>query len=442
MGSRERATDAARTQRRARPLLALVVLATIIAGCGGGAASPAATSAPATTAASTPAAAPAATPAAPATTAPATGTAPVTAQANTTRTAPTTTTAARPAATAAATGFPLQGPHIGYGMNVWLPAGDADRTLGLLSEAGFGWARQWIAWDSVEPQQGVYNWTVLDQVTAAAERRGVKLLVVFPRAPTWAAPNNGIPQDKRTYGNFLAAVARRYGNKIAGFEVWNEPNLAAAVGGTVNVAEYVELLKAAFTSVKAVSPSTYVLYGGLTPTGINDPAIAIDDVIFLQQSYAYNGGEIRRYFDVLGAHANATNNPPDTLWPENPGPGPGFFESRSFYFRRVEDLRGVMESAGDAGKQIWVTEFGWTTRNLARGYEYGQYVSEQDQANYLVDAYTIARERWPWAGVMFLWNLNFSTITPPEDEKHPWSIINADYSPRPAYDALRRMPKP
>ena len=174
---------------------------------------------------------------------------------------------------------------------------------------------------------------------------------------------------------------------------------------------------------------------------MNDPSVAVDDAIYLQQCYAYNNGEMKAYFDVLGAHPGGQNNPPDTLWPDNPGPGPGYFDNRSFYFRRIEDLRAVMEKNGDGQKQMWLTEFGWTTKNQAKGYEYGQYVSEQNQADYLVGAYQLANEKYPWVGVMFLWNLNFSTVSKPEDEKTPWSILYADYSPRPAYDALKKMKK-
>lgn len=354
-----------------------------------------------------------------------------------------TPTAARQEATAPprSTTFPMRGPHVGYGMNVWLPTADKDRTLGLLTGAGFGWARQWISWESVEFTQGVYDWKVLDEVVAAATRHNVKLQIVFLRSPQWAGANGGIPRDKELYAKALTAMAQRYKGRIAAYEIWNEANLAGETGGKVNVAEYVELLKVAFPAVKATDPGAFVLFGGLTPTGTNDPAIAMEDTTFLQQAYAYNGGEVRRYFDVLGVHPGGMNNPPETLWPDTPGPGPGFFEHRSFYFRRVEDIRRVMEEAGDGEKQIWLTEFGWTTKNQAKGYEYGQYNSEQQQAEYLVRAYQYAREHYPWVGVMFLWNLNFATVSAPEDEKTPWSILTVDYSPRPAYEALKRMPK-
>ena len=337
--------------------------------------------------------------------------------------------------------FPARAAGLDYGMNVWLPTADMDRTLDLMTGAGFGWARQWISWESIEPTQGSYSWDTLDKVVAAAERKNVKLLLILLRAPAWAAPKGGIPQDKQLYARFVGTVAARYKGRVGAYEIWNEQNLAGETGGTVNVGEYAELLKAAFPAIKAADPNAVVVYGGLTPTGENNPALAVDDAIYLKQSYAYNNGEIKKYFDVLGVHATGTLNPPENFFPENPGPGPGYFDNRSFYFRRAEDLRKVIEDAGDGQKQVWITEFGWTTKNAAKGYEYGQYISEDDQAKYLVRAYDWAKQNWPWVGVMFLWNLNFSTVSPPTDEKTPWSIINADYSPRPAYDSVKKMPK-
>ena len=99
-----------------------------------------------------------------------------------------------------------------------------------------------------------------------------------------------------------------------------------------------------------------------------------------------------------------------------------------------------MEDAGESGKKMWVTEFGWTTANQAPGYEYGKYNSEDQQAQYLTRAFALGRT-YPWMGVMFVWNLNFASITMPSDEKYPWGVLKADGSPRPAYNALKAMPK-
>lgn len=410
-------------------LLVVIIMTTILAACGG---STPATTAPPTQGSVAP------------TTAPTTSAAPAPSRAATTPTtaAARTSTPARVLTREIITTFPAHTAGLDYGMNVWLPTADMDRTLGLMTDAGFGWARQWISWESVEPTQGSYSWDTLDKVVAAAERNNVKLMLILLRAPTWASPKGGIPQDKQLYARFVSTVATRYKGKIAAYEVWNEQNLAGETGGTVNVGEYAELLKAAFPAIKAADPNAIVVYGGLTPTGENNPALAIDDTIYLKQSYAYNNGEIKQYFDVLGVHATGTLNPPETFFPENPGPGPGYFDNRSFYFRRAEDLRKIMEEAGDGQKQVWITEFGWTTKNAAKGYEYGQYVSEEDQAKYLVRAYDWAKQNWPWVGVMFLWNLNFSTFEAPYTGPSHFSILNPDWTPRPVYQALKGLPRP
>ena len=127
--------------------------------------------------------------------------------------------------------------------------------------------------------------------------------------------------------------------------------------------------------------------------------MAVDDVIFLRRLYAYNGGELKGYFDVLGAHPGSNANPPDTLYPDDPAPGPGWNDDTSFYFRRVEQLRQVMLENGDAQKQMWLTEFGWaSTPNPAPGYEYASQTDEAQQAQYIGDAFRMGRDQYPWMG--------------------------------------------
>ena len=75
----------------------------------------------------------------------------------------------------------------------------------------------------------------------------------------------------------------------------------------------------------------------------------------------------------------------------------------------MEDYYGVMAANGDRGKRVWATEFGWPTTDgmgvsASPGYEFANDINEQQQADYLVRAYTWSRN-WGHAGVMFLWNL-------------------------------------
>lgn len=327
-------------------------------------------------------------------------------------------------------------------MNVQLYYTDRQRVLELVKDLGFSYVKQQVVWYDTEGAPGQYAWDELDRVVDSVGENKLQLILSITKAPSWATPDggHGMPADPSTLGKFMKAMAERYRGKVNAYEIWNEQNTGGETNGNVDAGRYVELLKAGFKAVKDSDPWAIVIYGGLTPTGVMDEKVAIDDVEYLKQSYLYNNGEVKDYFDVLGVHPGGNCNAPDELWPDNPGRY-GWNDHPSFYFRRVEGLRAVMDKYGDKKKQVWLTEFGWTTANQAPGYEYGQYVTDELQAKYLVDAFNWAHKNYPWMGVMTVWNLNFSTVVPPSDEKYPWSLIDGDWTPRPAYQALKWMPK-
>ena len=355
-----------------------------------------------------------------------------------------------------------------YGFNVFLAGNSAgasfnERTMAKVNEAGFGWVHIQLQWWEFEPYPGSYNPAPYDTMIAAASDRGAKVLVSVVKAPAWASPSRpgGLPDDTRAFARTMQFLATRYQGRVQAWEIWNEQNLAGEVGGRVAVAPYFETLKAGYTGVKSADPSAVVLFGGLTPTGQLDPGIALDDVEYLRQFYLYAGGEGRNYFDVLGAHPGSAANPPEAKFPEAPGsgacppvaverygatPGTCWRNAPDFYFRRIEDQRAVMVQSGDSGKQIWLTEFGWDSCQglpTPDGYEYCALTSEQQQADYIVRAIQLVQNEWPWVGVTFLWNLNYAVIPnlPPDDEKNGWSLLRADWSHRPAYEAIKAMPR-
>ncbi len=351
-----------------------------------------------------------------------------------------------------------------YGFNVFLIGNSAgasfnERTMAKVNEAGFGWVHLQLQWWEFEPYPGSYNPAPYDTMIAAASDRGAKVLLSVVKAPAWASPSRpgGLPEDTRAFARTMQFLATRYQGRVQAWEIWNEQNLAGEVGGRVAVAPYFETLKAGYLAVKSVDPAAFVLFGGLTPTGLRDPGVALDDVEYLRQFYLHAGGEGRNYFDALGAHPGSAANPPDTKYPEAPGSGacpPEFAAQQGncwnnapdFYFRRIEDQRAVMVANGDGGKQVWLTEFGWDSCQglpTPAGYEYCALVSEQQQAQYIVRAFKIVQNDWPWVGAVFLWNLNYAA-TPniqPDDEKYGWSLLRGDWSHRPAYEAIKAMPR-
>jgi hypothetical protein len=345
-----------------------------------------------------------------------------------------------PATTPAISGQKL--PHAALGLNVWLFEQETAPVFNWIQDLKADWVRHQLPWNEIEAVAGHYDWQQLDKVVAATRQAGVNLLLNPVHSPAWACGCQvGMPTNPADFANFMSQVATRYRGQVSAYEIWNEANLAQEAGKPLNAGRYVELLKAGYRAIKAADPQALVVFGGLTPTGVKNVNVAWDEVDFLQQIYAYHNGEVRNYFDVLGAHPGNTLNPPDTLWPALPGPGPRWLNHPSFYFRRIEQVRQVMVAAGDQRKQIWLTEFGWASAaQPAPGFEFAAQVSEEQQAQYLERAFDMSRENYPWIGVMFVFQLNFAlpSVTPdPQDERIAWGIIRRDGSKRPAYFALQ-----
>ena len=85
---------------------------------------------------------------------------------------------------------------------------------------------------------------------------------------------------------------------------------------------------------------------------------------------------------------------------------------------------------------------GWATTNNTPGYEYGKYVSSEQQAEYLKGALDrISSKYRTWVGGVFIWNLNFSvlwgTAGNPLHEQAAFSLLNPDWSPRPAFNRVQ-----
>lgn len=327
---------------------------------------------------------------------------------------------------------------------------DRPRVLQLTKNAGFGWIRQQVRWMDLHDRSGQIFWEELDRIVEDANQSGVKLFLSVVAAPSWATDNgrNGLP-NRANIGQFeffMGEMAKRYRGKVGAYQIWNEQNLAVENGGRVADASlYMEVMVAGARAVKANDPYAIVVSGPPAATETNNPSIAISDLTFMRQMF--RDARFKDYVDAIGVHAGGTLNPPDSLWPDRPGPGPEFRTSREFYFRRLEDYRAIQLEAGLGDRQMWVTEFGWATRNNTPGYEFGNRISYETQSQYIVRAFQIARYDYaPWVGAMFLWNLNFSVPWAqkegnPLHEQASFSVINGDWSARPAYIALQQMAK-
>jgi polysaccharide biosynthesis protein PslG len=299
-----------------------------------------------------------------------------------------------------------------YGFNVQAFYQDRPRLYQLVKNAEFGWIRQQAPWQDLQAADGTIYWGELDKVVNDASASGVKVLLSVVRAPTWATENgtHGMPSRNNfaKFGDFMRQMAEHYKGKVQAYEIWNEQNYALENGGTVAPASYyVDMLEFAYKGIKSADPNAIVVSGSPTPTGTNRTDIAVDELIYFDNMF-----RIQKFWnnvDVIGAHFGGTYNPPDTKWPGNPGPGPGWRDNSEFYWRRIEDVRAVVTRNGHGDRQIWVTEIGWATANTTPGYEYGNANTLDEQAQYLERAMQMARHDYaPWVGAKFRFQTNIA----------------------------------
>jgi polysaccharide biosynthesis protein PslG len=349
---------------------------------------------------------------------------------------------------------PARPPSPSYGVNAFLfdQSDTTRRDLRKIESLGFDWVKALFRWDDIEHDyKGAFDWRESDRVVRAAKASGRKLIARLDFQPWWTHQGgvirNGPPDDPQDYADFVYAFVRRYGQgssigRVDAIQIWNEPNTTREWGGQPinrqSAADYVRLLKLAYHAAKGADGSVTVISAGLALTGVSDDACCQPDDDYLR--WMYEAG-LRGSYDVLGINANVQCPCVNAA----PGSVVGF-NHPSFYFRRVEQLRQIQVDNGDAGKQIWLTEFGWTTNPTDPAYAWYA-TTEERRGELIVEAYRYARANWsPWIGVMALWTLadprwSLTDANIWDDEMYWWAITNPDGSNRPAFERLVRARK-
>lgn len=221
-----------------------------------------------------------------------------------------------------------------------------DSQLDLAKQTGANVVRTEVRWDALEAVPGAYDPATLaaaDYLVAGAAARGLKVLLMVDSTPCWAsdapdsvkgdcstdtqrsAANAYGPLEPARYGALAAFLTSRYGARLAGFEVWNEPDQGNDyyLAGPNKPARYAAILKAAYTQIKQASPATKVLGGAFV--GANG--------VFLRALYAQG---IKGYYDILSVH---------------------FYDETLYGLR---ETRKVQRANGDA-KPMWLGEFGYSS---------------------------------------------------------------------------------
>jgi O-antigen ligase len=288
-----------------------------------------------------------------------------------------------------------------------LDGGEREAALEAMEAAGFRWLRQRFPWDVIEPQRGVYDWTIWDGIVDGAHRHHLKLTALLDGAPLWARAAEDAanplapPVEARDFGAFVAAFVARYGNRIDHYQLWDEPNIAPHWGASeIDPTAYAWLLREGAVQIRAVDPAAVILMAALAPNteagGAN-----MSELLFLDALYQQGAAQ---WFDVVAAQPYGFDDPLDA--PSDPD---------RLNWQRVALLRRVMDARGDAGTAVWAVSFGLTE------------MQPQDTSV----AVEQARNEWPWLGPM-LW-----AAWSPDDAHGRYALTDADGRGGPVLNALR-----
>src|SRR3954454_2924535 len=96
-----------------------------------------------------------------------------------------------------------------------------------------------LYWRGVQHTKGAWNWGAYDRIIAAYAGRGMRVIVNVSGAPDWARQDCGAtcvvnPASLGDFSAFITALADRYGSRLAGIEIYNEPNSAKYWGAAAN----------------------------------------------------------------------------------------------------------------------------------------------------------------------------------------------------------------
>jgi hypothetical protein len=212
-----------------------------------------------------------------------------------------------------------------------------------------------------------YDWSRYDPVLDAAKQRGWSVLVTLsgpvPRWATNGARDTVTRPSPNEFRMFVTAAARHFGDRVATWSIWNEPNHPQFLGPQFSAhhrpaspAIYRNLYFAALRGFAAAGVNAPVLVGETAPRGTGHevaPLTFLRGVLCLNNSY-HRAGTCRTLPAAGYAHHAYTTRGGPFFTP----PGPN-----DVTIGVLSRLTRALDRAGSAGRirkriPIWLTEFG------------------------------------------------------------------------------------
>ena len=215
-----------------------------------------------------------------------------------------------------------------YGVASHLFGWEADRAeeeLKMMDKEGIDVLRGPAGWGMVMPSRDQWLFTAFDKLMAQCEQNHVEYVPLLHMPPSYMKPlHKHLPE----WSDYVRRMAERYGKRVYGFEVMNEPDLQG-----ISVENYSKILLAASKELRQHAPNAKILFSGTS--GIPYP--------YIEKMYQQPG--VCGAFDIMCIHPYRWNDVPETRLPGS-----------------MRKLRKLMEKYGIDDKPVWLTEVGYSSQ--------------------------------------------------------------------------------
>lgn len=288
----------------------------------------------------------------------------------------------------------------------WLvPQSKMEDFASALQLSGVKWIRDRFRWNNaVNPASGSFNFAAdpADRFIPALSAKGVKILDVFHEAPGWTRPGGGkFPDDLLAAYDFARSSANRYGNQVAAWEVWNEPEYATGYENE-SADRYAALLKAASIGYYDSMAKPLVSVSGFATLPGNYEEILMEN-------------DILSYIDIYNFHRHQNFQAGQPLIP----------------FLDGTDLHQLfLDEHGGSDKPMWISEAGIAIPSQPPAEL--TWEEQKAQARYLVTSTITSLSQGT--------DKHFYFVMPPYQEgANYWGMFSRTYTPFASYSAEAAM---
>ena len=234
------------------------------------------------------------------------------------------------------------------GFNIHITGPDSDWVE--LAAGGGKFVRGGLEWPGIEQTEGVYDFTVADQMVEALEAHGLWMIWGLWYNNPLYPPATSTEEGRIAYANYAAAMAEHFAGRNVIFEIWNEPNVGfwrEGIGEMNSVEfaqEYMALVDETVPAMRAADPTCYILGGAVSCLWPNS-------FVWLEECLSL--GLLESGINVLSVHPYGFGRPEMCIDESQPGASAGQYGYGA--------LRELMAQYGGAAFPVVNSECGYPT---------------------------------------------------------------------------------